>query len=272
MLLLLLGCPVSGDDLSRQALLPVSQMEGPTPPPASSADEDRLFQLLYAGEYGAQAHAAGQRVRVAAWLAGMELGEAQTAGLRRLVDTVWKLETAAEAERAALDAEELARFGPIYAELEAKLKAGRIPEAELADFARRLAAERAAVEARSPAAARRQRVRTMLDAAATWISGLDQKQQERLVQCRFFLARRSNPLGNVNDDESLVGVAWDGGDFSSLDTTGAAPAQPHMDIGGLWAVERMRAAPGQYLQPRQRQAILVMAAQEPALAELLGVR
>ena len=271
--LTLLGCRMGGDDFVRTPTLPEIAAPEVTPPPAAGPGETRLFQLLYAGESGAPAHALGQRVRVRAWLDVMALDAAQIEGLRALVRTVRGLEAEERVAKEALAAREFEAYAPIYAELDARLQADeRVPDAELATFGERLSAARLLAQGDTPAlSAERTRVQTLLDAAAAWIGTLPPVKAERLAQSRFFLAKRVSPLGNVADYQALVGLNWDGGDFSAIDATGAAATQPQMDIGGLWALEKMRAPPGGYLVARQLQAIVVMAVLEPALGEVLGV-
>jgi hypothetical protein len=266
------GCKVRSEDFTRPVSVPRVDLGAATPPPAPSPAGEKLFQVLYAGEVGEAATAAGQRVRVRAWLDVLDLDAAEREGLRVLAREVRAMVEAERQARARLDGYELAAYTSIYRELEARLaEDAPLGEAEAAAFAARLEAARAAVYAgEDPRAAQLARVRAVLDAAAPWIASLPYEKQQRIASSRFFLQKRANPLLAPADYQALVGMNWDGGDFSAVAATEPPSGQSHMDVGGLWSVEHVRAPPDGYLVKRQLQAVLVMALLEPALVDVLG--
>ncbi|MFZ5481681.1 MAG: hypothetical protein ACOZNI_33265 [Myxococcota bacterium] len=269
----LAACHVDSTSFVRSKTIPDVSLEEASPPPAPGPSGEKLFQVLYAGETGEAAFAAGQRVRVRAWLDVMAFSAAELDGLRALVRDVRALVEEDRRARARLDGLELAAFSPIYAELDARLAAeGPLSEDEAAAFAARLETARAAVYGEEdPHVAQVARVRKLLNLTTPWIDGLPADKRDRLHLCRFFLAKESNPILNPADYQAIVGMDWDGGDFTALAATEAPKDQSHMDVGGLWSVEHLRAPPGAYLQHRQLQAIVVMAVTQPALGEVLGV-
>lgn len=271
-ILSLAACKVTSDDLAAVATLPVTELQAP-PPTATGPGQKRLFQLLYAGESGDAAWSMGQRIRVQAWLASIRLRPTE---LRRFIQVVIDVRAAVAAGAVAeklVEEAEFASLAPVYAELEARLVAGgEVTDAELAVFAEKLSSARVtAYGATTPDVARQERVRALLDVVAGWTGQLPEATHLKLAQARFFLVRRASPLGNPGAYHALVGLDWDGGEFSHLKETESAVDQPQMDIGGLWALEKLRAPPGRYLAARQVQAIVVLAALEPALAEALGI-
>lgn len=273
-LLLLLACRVSPDDIVRTRNLPDIELPAPSPPPAETPGQEALYQLLFAGELGDEAHAAGQRVRILAWIDAMDLSVSQMRGLLLLCERV----RAALAEQQRLGAEvaarEIALYGPIYAELAEDLAhPGSATEEELGAYATRLAAARAEVLAGGdPRAEALDRARAIVGMARPWVANLTEQQRSRLGQARFFLARRLGPLLNPGDYGEFTGISWDGGDFSAVESTARPPEEGQLDLGGLWSVERLRAPPGAYLDALQLQAIVVMAVQEEELPGALTTR
>jgi hypothetical protein len=266
----LTGCEVRPEEFVRASVVPSVKLPEAGPPAASEPGQQRLFQLLYAGEYGDAAWARGQRARVMMWLATMEFSAEELSGLAELAGQVQKLAEEDRSLHAALDSREQAAYGPIYAELEARLMAGKLSDPELQDLAERLEAARQGVLAEEdPWKAHLTRVQALLDAVTPWARSLNATRRAKLGESRYFLARRAAPLLNPAEYASLVGMVWDGGDFSSMALTGRPMEQRHMDIGGLWSLEALRSPPSAYLLERQVQAILVLALLEPALPEAL---
>ncbi len=265
------GCKVTADDLAAVPTIPAAPLEAP-PPTAEGPGQDRLFQLLYAGEAGDPAFELGQRVRVRAWLSAAHFRDADLERFKKVVQRV----RATVAQQAVDDAThaqtELAALEPVYRELDGKLAAGPVSDEEMASFAEKLSAARLAANGdTTPSADRQERIRQLLDAVAQWQSQLPQDTLLKVAAARFFLVRRASPFGNVGAYHTLVGLDWDGGEFSHLDETAAAPDQGQMDVGGLWSLEKLRTPPARYLTGRQVQAIVVLAALEPALVEVLGL-
>lgn len=272
LLLAFAACKITADDLAAVPTIPAAELVAP-PPSAAGPGQERLFQLLYAGESSDVAWELGQRVRVRAWLGSIHLREAELKGFKRVVGEVRAaVDVAAVAER-RVESAELAALGPVYQDLDERLAAGsEVTDEELAVFAERLSAARVRAHGDTPPeAARQERVRELLDIVARWQGQLPQDTQLKLAEARFFLVRRASPFGNPGAYHALVGLDWDGGEFSSLSETEAPSDQAQMDIGGLWALEKLRAPPGKYLSARQVQAIIVLAALEPALVEALSV-
>ncbi|MSQ03706.1 MAG: hypothetical protein EXR71_17770 [Myxococcales bacterium] len=271
-LALVLGCQVTADDLPAVPTIPAAAFEAP-PPTADGAEQERLFQVLYAGEVGDQSFEAGQRVRVRAWLASMGFSANEREALTVAMAAIAKqLELANQEERQFAEAES-AQLLPIYAEIEAGYASGQqVTEDEMAGWSKRLTAARVAAYGEgTPASVRQARVRSTLDAVAPFVSQLSEDGRARMAAARFFLVRRVSPIGRVGAYHALVGLDWDGGEFPQLNEETTILEQPHMDIGGLWALEKYRGArPGTYLTGRQVQAIVIMACLEPALVEALG--
>ena len=271
-ILSLAACKVTSDDLEAVATLPVTQLQAP-PPSAEGPGQKRLFQLLYAGESSDAAWNMGQRVRVRAWLASIRLRPTELEGFKQVVTEVHAAFAAGAAAEKLVEEAELATLAPVYAELEARLVAGgEVTDEDLAAVAEKLSSARViAYGTTTPDVARQARVRALLDVVARWTGQLPETTHIKLSQARFFLVRRASPLGNPGAYHALVGLDWDGGEFSHLDETEAAVDQPQMDIGGLWALEKLRALPGRYLGASQVLTIVVLAALEPALKEALGI-
>ena len=278
-LVALLGaCRVSADDVGRAINLPDLEAPAPRPPPAETAAAEKLYQLLYAGELGAEAHPAGQRARMLAWLQGMALSPEQLEGLLALVGELRRAEDAEAAARAEVGAREQALLGPVYAELNARLATGTpLTESEAADFAVRLERARAEVagggagDAVDPRRAQVARVQALFDRVRPWTQALTRAQQAHLADSRFFLARRLGPLANPGAYAGFTGIDWDGGNIAVTDGTVRPDDERHMDLGGLWTTEHFRAPPEGYIDDLQLLAIVTLALQEPGLPEAVEV-
>jgi hypothetical protein len=253
--------------------LPDLEAPAPRPPPTESAPAEKLYQLLYAGEVGAEARPAGQRARMLAWLQVMALSPEQLEGLLALVGTLRDAEREEEAARASLGAREGALFGPIYAELNARLATGTpLTEAEAAGFAARLESARAEVAYPvDPRRAQVTRVQGLLDRVRPWVGTLNRAQRGHLADSRFFLARRLGPLANPGAYAGITGIDWDGGNVAIADGTVRADDERQMDLGGLWTTEHLRAPPEGYIDELQLLAIVTMALQEPGLPEAVEI-
>jgi hypothetical protein len=242
--------------------------------PATSVPERAaLYQLLFAGEVGEQAHSLGQRLRILVWLQDMKLTEEQTGQLHELHGRVSAETALAESDLVATGRLEQARYGPIYRDLiEALVENPGAAEPMLAKYAELLAAERLAIE--TPMAPReRHYVRTSRTMAMSrpFIAGLDTSQRATLSQAMFFLRRRLGPFVNPGDYGLLVGSSWDGNDFGSLRRQMKVDVERHLDLGGLWALSQTMFTAKAKLRGPQLQAVLFMALQEPDLGEALEV-
>ncbi|MDP2311242.1 MAG: hypothetical protein Q8P18_34800 [Pseudomonadota bacterium] len=272
--LLLAACTVPAPDLARPTAADPRPVDPASPPPAAGPEGEKLYQVLYAGELGAETRALGQRTRVLAWLAAMELDPAQLDALGVLAVDVQQREATLAVARTAVGVREQAALGPVYADLEARLaRPDPMTEAESTVFAERLGAARAvAYEGKDPRALHYAGVTQLLLASKPWIESLTSAQRTTLAESRFFLGRRLGPFVNPGDYGSLVGTMWDGGDFGSLRATVRPTDEGHMDLGGLWSIEAMQAGPDRRLEGLQVAAILFMALEEPELPAAIALR
>ncbi len=269
-----LACKVDSTDFQRAPTLEAVALEGPTPPPAQGPEGEKLYQLLFAGELGPQAADMGQHARMLVWLGVMDFSEVQLDALVRLLDRLDAAREDQQAQRVDQDLRELTILGPIYQRIAEAWSAGATPtEAELAAFATELQAARATLYGdEDPRAAELARTTVLMDHVGAWVTTLSPQQQHDLAQCRFFLRRRLGPLLNPGDYGDLTGISWDGGDFRGINTTFRDDDEHHMDIGGLWSTEHMRAPPHLYLDTLQLKALVVMALKEPGLRAAIAAR
>lgn len=268
------ACKVESSDFKRPPALEPVVLDGPTPPPVASPTGEKLYQLLYAGEVGQEAAASGQQARLMAWLAVMEFSDEQLDALVALRSGLDEMRAEQAADRARLDALELATLGPIYDRITAAYAAGAGPDEDtLAALAEELEAARAVVYGeRDPRALELERVQVLMASLEPWVGALSPSQQHDLGHSRFFLRRRLGPLLNPGDYGDLTGISWDGGDFRGVNTTFPDDDEHHMDIGGLWSTEFMRAPPELYLTRLQLKALTLMALEEPGLDEAIARR
>lgn len=273
-LALLFACTVPAPDLVRPTADDPRPVDPASPPPATGPQGEKLYQVLYAGEVGEEARAGGQRTRILAWLAAMELDTVQLRGLDALAAAVREKQATLDAARAAVGAKEAAALGPIYAALEARLaQPETMTEAESAGFAERLEAARAELYGQGDLrAAHYAGINWLLEAVRPWIKTLSTAQQATLGESRFFLGRRLGPFVNPGDYGALVGTMWDGGDFGSLRATVRPTEEGHLDLGGLWSIESMQAGPDRRVEGLQSEAILFMALQEAELPRAIALR
>ncbi len=262
---ILAGCHVDADEFNRSMVLDKPWQPDASAPEGSSPPETRLYQLLYAGEHGDSAHALGQRVRMAAWLRTVALSDAQ---LTQLVELGIKVQNGAQADRdarAELAARELDALAPIYGRLEAALATPETSIEALETLAVELAEARAALYGdAAPQQAHRQRIGVLIDDISAWLTGLSRAQRLQINHCRFVLAEHAAPLTNPGSYASLVGMNWDRGDFSALQTGTEASDDGPLDIGGLWALEHLRAPPSGYMVHSARAGMLLLALLDPA--------
>jgi len=282
--LLLLACGTSGSvsgsgagagaDATAAAEQPAASSLEATPPPAPGPEGEKLYQLLYGGEVGPQAHASGQRARMLAWLASMDLSEAQLRGLLALVDAAAAKQAEDQATMQALGAQEQAFYTPVYQQLVQLYASGEpVQDAQLAPLAAQLEQARAQVQAQGDArAAHFRRVAQVFALAQAWAEGLTADQRSRLGQARFFLGRELGPFVNPGDYADFLGTTWAGGDFGSLRATLRPADEGQMDIGGLWSAERVQGAPEHELQSYQLTVILMFAVQSEGLRPAIEVR
>lgn len=243
-------------------------------PPATSVPERAaLYQLLFAGEVGEQAHPLGQRLRMLVWLQDMKLTDDQAQHLHQLHSKVQAELADAEVDVAATGQLEKEHYGPIYGELiEILIENPAAAEPLLGQYAEVLAAQRQLLATpNSPQERHYNRTAQIMSMGLPFISSLDSTQRITLGHAMFFLRRRLGPFVNPGDYGLLVGSSWDGNDFGSLRRQMKMDTERHLDLGGLWALsESMFTAKAQLRGP-QLQAVLFMALQDPALGETLEV-
>lgn len=259
-------------------LLLAAAVAAPDPTPAdgaagSASGGPPLYQLLYAGEHGDAAHAAGQRLRARIWLDHLAPTPEQARALRELVALAAALRQEQDAERAALGAREVALLLPLYAELDALLdRPGASDPAALQDLATRIAAARGEVTAEAdPAVTGFRRVTKLFEAARSAVRTFPADQREALGAARLLLERSVSPLRTPGADAAQLGGTWEAMDFAALKVDPRDAAADPLDIGGLWSTEKIDQAGNTDLIEAQLAAILMVAAQEPALATALGV-
>lgn len=265
------ACAVDRSSLGRPEEAAAPTLEAP-PPPAEGPEAQALYQVLFEGELGAEAHALGQRARALAWFDAMAFTDEQLRGLRKLARHLERREaTIAEAEAAAAK-QELAALEPVYTELIPLLLREEASSEELAAAGTRLAQARKVSGAGTVHRVRHEQLRGMLDETRRWIETLDETQRTTLDHSRFLLRHRVGPLTTPGDQAALLGTVWDGAAFDTL-VLGRLPTEEEpLDIGGLWAGEQVRNTPDQGLGGVQKQVLVLLAAREPGLVEAIAVK
>lgn len=262
----LTGCDPQPTDGQSVAVAAASLADGPHP-----AGEP-LYQLLYAGEHGDAAFASGQQARARGWLSGLSPSREQLEGLRDLARVRADLEREASDERAELNAREQELLPPLYNEIAALYSRPSAPtREELAEVARRLESARAEVEAGiEPARAQYTRV-TRLFVVAKETAGLfTEDQRPALAAARFLLGRSVHPLSTPGGEVANLGSTWDAMDFAALKVDPRDADEGQMDVGGLFAAERLGQAGSSVLVENQLASILMVASGTPGFAEAVG--
>lgn len=271
MTVLLLGaCQV---DLSAVGAAPAEPTRAPaaSPPPASGPNGEKLYQILYAGEFGAGARAAGQRARMLAWMDVVGFNVDQLGGLMQLAYAVRAEEAKEDAALRSLDGTETAALTPVYQDLvNVYANGGTATDAQLEPFAARLDAARTeAYGSTDPRSAHYAAVSRTLATVSKWVSALPDAQKANLGASRFFLQRRLGPFTNPGDYEKWLGTAWNGADFASLRAQGRPVDEGQMDIGGLWTDD---ASADQTLPGLRVAVLLLFAIEEDGFIEAVQVR
>jgi hypothetical protein len=234
--------------------------DAPTADPAPAAPRP-LAEVLYAGELGASARPAGDRVRMVVWLTHLDPNPEQLATLRDQglavqalhADAQARIDAIAEAERVALE--------PLYAELQAELLTGTV---DADAWAARLE------QARPPQDPRRVRVETVdatLSAADAVLAGWSTAQLESLGDALFVLRPELSPGMAPAAYQGVLGRPWDPGDFATLRRS-ASPADPDpLDPGALFTLEQGERSVIEGLGREQAAVILALVLAHPALPE-----
>ncbi len=243
-----------------QAPADIAQAPAALPPPAPGPNGEKVYQILYAGEFGVQARAAGQRARMLAWMDAVGFSKEQLDGLLYLTSTVRAAEARDAAALATLGVAEGRSLQPIYQDLvDQYANGGTATEAQLTPYASRLeAADKDAYGGTDPRGAHYAAVTRALELVNKWVANVPEAQKAKLGECRFFLQRKLGPFTNPGDYEKWLGTAWNGADFASLRAGGRPVDEGQMDIGGLWTDD---ASADQSL-PGLRVAVLVLFAIE----------
>ncbi len=233
------GCRVDLAEVGRSQASGEVAADPATPPPAPGPVGEKVYQMLYAGEFGVDARAAGDRVRILAWMAAAGFSAVQLDDMIGQAHRMRAFNAAEAAEMAAVGLREQANMAPIYAEMARLYAAGaKIEDATLAPFAPRLESARAAAAAGDdPRARHYAHLFAQLRELQVWAAALPEAQRHALADSRFFLARRFGPLTDPGDYGKWMGTAWNGADFASLRTAGRPVDEGEMEIGGLWTSE-----------------------------------
>jgi len=259
------ACHVDADDFKHSMVLQKPWRPDVHAPEGDSESETRLYQLLYVGEAGDTAHALGQRVRMMAWLRTVRLSDENLTGLARLGVMAQQKMREDRAARAVVDAREAELVAPIYARLETALADPGVTVATLETLSKELVVARETLDAEGDAVQEyRDRVRSIVLETALWMSVLTPEQRTAVGGCRFVLTEHAAPLTNPGSYASLVGMIWDRGDFSALQMGDEITADGPLDIGGLWALEHLRAPPSGYMVESARAGMLMLVILDPA--------
>lgn len=231
-----------------------------------------LYQELFTGESGADMRQWGQRARMLAWFRYMALDEEQLEGLTELSATLAERdERIRTAQADAARAEMEAMHGEYARAIELLAEPGD-PDADVMSvLASDLAAARFDAGASALYRVRHTELRGMLTDTQGWIEDLDSDQQTALGSSRFLLRHQVGPLVAPGDHAQLLGTMWDGMAFDAL-VLGRLPTESEpLDIGGLWATEKVRGTPDQRLSAVQRRVLVLLAARQEGLVEAIEV-
>lgn len=272
-ILLSLACQVNLAEVGKPTGPGVTVLPA-TPPPAPVPEGEKLYQMLYAGEFGDGATPAGQRLRILAWAAYVGFDNAQLQALLALSDTVQKIEAEGERDLTLLGESEKTALTPVYQDLIGSYANQGIPSKEQLQ-AKATVLENARKEAyggTDPRGAHYQNVVKALKKIHNWVETLPGDQQTRLGACRFFLQRRLGPFTNPGDYGLWLGTAWSGANFASLKTEGRPVDEGQMDIGGLWSADEVTNSPETSLHGLRVSVLLLFAIESPGFVEALQVR
>lgn len=259
------ACRIDADDFKHAMVLDKPVVPDVSAPVADTPQETRLYQLLYAGEVSDAAHDHGQRVRMLAWLRAMNLQDDAFMELLELGHRVQEEARADRDERAALAARELAVLGPVYTALEAALADPTTTAEQLQAHSQALAEAQATLASEAERhAAQRERIHSMLLGTRAWLGARTHDERLAAGTCRFVLMEHASPLTNPGAYAGLVGMVWDRGDFSALQAGEEARLNGPLDIGGLYALEHLRAPPSGYMAQSAREGLLLLALLDPA--------
>jgi len=259
------GCRVNADDFKHSMVVDKPWQPEVDPPAGDTPSETRLYQLLYAGELGLESHQAGQRVRMLTWLRSTQLTDAELTKLATLGQKATREAAADRAAQAEMSAREAALLLPIYTRLEHALTRPDATTAELEALSVELAKARATLTAElDPHTQHRTRVRALLEDISAWMEHLSHDKRNTVGQCRFVLIEHAAPLTNPGTYAGLVGMRWDRGDFSALQTADDIEMDGPIDLGGLWGLEHLRAPPSGYMVGSALDGVLLLAMLDPA--------
>ena len=227
-----------------------------------------LVELLYAGEYGPRAAALGDEVRVLLWLRRMDLSAEQLGRWRATSRRLRADDRALREQLQRLDEDQAEALGPLYAELRAALSAGPVSGAQLADFAGRLEAARAA--AADPRRLIQERAEAVLAVAQELLDGLDSSRRSRVAEALFFLRRAVGPDTHPESWDVLIGRPWPAGDFATLRRSASPEGAGDLDISQLWTLDGGETQTTEGIGGAGRRVILALALLHPALDEAAG--
>ena len=272
-ILLLLACQVNLADVGKPTGPGLTVIPA-TPPPARSPSGEKLYQMLYAGEFGSGATPAGQRLRILAWAAYVNFSPEQLEALLKISDAVHRIEAENARDMQLLDETESAALVPAYQELITHYaNEGTVGDTELG--AESLTLERARLAAyggTDPRGAHYQGVMKALRKVNGWVANQPEDMQKRMGACRFFLQRRLGPFTNPGDYGLWLGTAWSGANFASLKTELRPVDEGQMDIGGLWSADEVEKSPEGSLHGLRVAVLLLFAIESEGFPEALEVR
>lgn len=272
-ILLLLACQVNLAEVGKPTGTGLTVIAA-TPTPAPGPSSEKLYQMLYAGEFGDGATAAGQRLRILAWSSYVGFDPKQLTSLIGLSDTVRDLEAQGARDLQALGESEGTALNPVYQDLIGRYANGStVTETELQGAADRL--EQAKIQAyggTDPRGAHYQGVMKVLRMVNSWVSAQPKEMQEKIGACRFFLQRRLGPFTNPGDYGLWLGTAWSGANFASLKTELRPVDEGQMDIGGLWGADEVENSPEASLHGLRVAVLLLFAMETEGFVEALEVR
>jgi hypothetical protein len=234
---------------------------------------EKVYQILYAGEFGSQAYPAGQQLRILAWLHAVAFSPEQLEQLILLSKQVKEEEAAMKIYTTNIGAAEEKELAPIYREIAALYVGGNeVTDEELAPYAKRLEEARArAVGGQDPRMIHYQQVGKTLRQVQEWVATLSPEQEKKIEDCRFFLQRRLGPFTNPGDYGTWLGSAWGSSSFAILKTQTRPENEGQMDIGGLWSADAPEAG-GNQTQGLKAAILLLFAVQEEGFVEAVEVR
>lgn len=231
--------------------------------PLEDAAPSPLAEQLYGGELGADAKAAGDRVRLLIWLRRMALAPDQLRAFRDAGAALQAAQAITEERVAAAGAAEWDRLRGPYGEMAAALAAGEPDDDALERWSAAL--DEAQTARADPRVLQMRLVDRSLELAHDLLGQLDPAQQREVVNA-LFLLREQVGVGVAPDAwRDLMGDPWPDGDFSTLRRSASPPDMDHLDVGGLWTLDAGATRASSAVSGLKLQAVLALALAHPGL-------